>query len=84
MHRPSKARRRFHTDRIVRSRRTRYFRVHPDRIGDPETERRLSYGRLASKSPWDCGNPACGVCHPIDFGRRHRETREWRVSWNMD
>lgn len=83
MDRRSKARRRFHTDRVVRARRARYLRENAywivEHLDTPWLARRLSYGALASTDPWDCGRPHCGVCHTPDPGRRSREKREWRV-----
>ncbi len=90
MHR-TRHRRRFHTDRIVRARRARWLREQPDwvldYVGPLERHRsayewrvkQLAYGRLASSDPWDCGEPRCGVCHPVDDSRRAREAREWRA-----
>lgn len=75
--RRTRHRRRFHTDRVVRNRRARYLRETPDWARHVWPER-LSYGRLADMDPWDCGRPACGVCHPTEAGRRAREKRAWR------
>jgi len=89
--RRTRHRRRFHTDRIVAVRRARWLREFPDWFldytGPLETHRRayewrvksLTYGRLASTDPWDCGKPGCGTCHPVDPSRRVREEREWRA-----
>jgi len=71
--RPTKHRRRFHTDRIVKNRRARWMREMGYDRGH-----RLSYGALADRDPWDCGNPQCGVCHWDDGSRRARENREWQ------
>jgi len=81
MARPSRARRRFHTDRIVDNRRPR-LRREPSywTTIDPS---RTSYGRLATMDPWDCGNPRCGICHPDDPGRRTRERRQWRADLEL-
>jgi hypothetical protein len=78
VHRPSKARHRFHTDRIVRVRRARY-RNETSWTATKE----LAYGRLAKTDPWDCGHAACGLCHPRDFGRRAREAQLWRKDWEV-
>lgn len=83
MDRPSKARRRFHTDRIVNVRRKRLLREARSYSGttDEWLERKLQYGRLDSTDPWDCGNPRCGVCHYVDGSRRARERRAWQRDW---
>lgn len=89
--RRTRHRRRFHTDRIVAARRARWRREFPDWVldymGALEMHRRdyewrvkeLTYGRLASSDPWDCGKPRCAVCHPLEPARRAREAREWRA-----
>lgn len=85
MTRQSKARRRFHTDRIVRNRRARFIResswwIDWTRENDIAwVGRRLSYGYLATTDPWDCGHPRCGCCHTRDYSWRAREKREWRL-----
>jgi hypothetical protein len=86
MDRPTRHRRRFHTDRIVAKRRAAYRRAHPyyfdgSGVYGEAPWHRLTYGYLASRDPWDCGNPACGVCHPSDYGWRSREERAWRREW---
>lgn len=86
MERPSKARRRFHTDRIVNVRRKRLLREHRRWFINDEREQewlviRMQYGRLDSTDPWDCGNARCGVCHFVDGSRRAREQRAWRREW---
>lgn len=85
MERPSKARRRFHTDRIVSVRRKRLLREQRswlnDSIGSEWLARKLQYGRLSSTDPWDCGNPRCGICHYVDGSRRARERRAWQRDW---
>jgi hypothetical protein len=88
--RPTRHRRRFHTDRIVRNRRARYLRETPDwhwrRLASNHDEwiaRLLAYGTLASRDPWDCGNPGCWCCHPPDSSRRARENRQWRKDWGL-
>jgi hypothetical protein len=95
--RRTRHRRRFHTDRVVAARRARYIReataLRRERIGpldgislryDEWPWKRLTYGRLASTDPWDCGNPRCGCCH-WDEPRRAREKREWQrieaIAW---
>jgi hypothetical protein len=80
MTRPSKARRRFHTDRIVANRRRRLRR---ETSYWAPAQYRTSYGRLATMDPWDCGNPRCGICHPREYGRRAREQRQWRADWEF-
>jgi hypothetical protein len=80
MARPSKARRRSHTDRIVANRRRRLRREDPNWMSAPY---RTSYGRLATMDPWDCGNPRCGICHTPDPGQRSRQRREWRADWDL-
>jgi hypothetical protein len=74
--RRTRHRRRFHTDRIVANRRARYLRETPELAR--WSGNRLSYGALADRDPWDCGNPRCGICHWPDYGRA-REAREWRA-----
>lgn len=85
MERPSKARRRFHTDRIVNVRRKRLMREwRPAVFWSMDEEwvaRKMQYGRLDSTDPWDCGNSRCGVCHFVDGSRRAREQRAWRREW---
>ena len=81
MLRRTKARRRFHTDRIVRVRRARLRDEMPGWA--PDDPRAWAYGRLADRDPWDCGHPSCGVCHPHDAGRRARERRRWRTDWDV-
>ena len=76
MDRPSRARRRFQTDRVVHNRTEQILNEGGDRT-------RLAYGRLAKQDPFDCGRPACGLCNPRDFGRRGRERREWRDDWGV-
>jgi hypothetical protein len=78
--RPSKARRRFNTDRIVDARRARYRNETPW-YGRP-SDARLAYGSLANTDPWDCGQAACGICLPRQFGRRRREGIRWRAEWD--
>jgi hypothetical protein len=79
--RPTRHRRRFHTDRIVANRRARYLRESMtgwrERWNDVDNLKRFGYGALADRDPWDCGNPRCGVCH-YEEPRRARENREWR------
>lgn len=98
MDRPSRARRRFHTDRIVAKRRARFLREwdfefiyfgpvehHNDKL-DPWSETRLAYGVLADRDPWDCGG-RCFLCHfeKLTGGgsRRARAKREWRRDWGV-
>ena len=80
MQRPSRARRRFHTDRIVAVRRARMRDETPhlvrQDVGLP------AYGRLADNDPWDCGKTACAFCNPRDR-RRARERQEWRTDWEV-
>ena len=76
-------RRRYHTDRIVANCRARYLREMPgwwER--DNVDERKLTYGRLADRDPWDCGRH-CEMCHWEKFNgpRRAREKRQWRRDW---
>jgi hypothetical protein len=72
-------RRRFHTDRVVRNRRARFLRETPDARPD---DRRLSYGRLADRDPWDCGS-RCWLCHydKLLGYPRAQETRAWQRDW---
>jgi hypothetical protein len=83
--RPTRARRRFHTDRIVAARRARYLREDSGwaPLEFPEWVRKhLSYGALADRDPWDCGRSHCGCCHSHTFepGRDRRlGEREWRA-----
>lgn len=80
--RRTRHRRRFHTDRIVANRRARYKRETS--FADQVRPEHLSYGRLASTDPWDCGNPRCGICHYESVerrARRQREARAWRRDW---
>ena len=79
MLRPSKARRRFHTDRIVRVRRARWLRE------SGWDDRPLPYGLLADRDPRDCGRAHCGLCHSGKHHdqRRARERRDWRADWGV-
>jgi len=87
--RRTRHRRRFHTDRIVNARRARYLRetsewaLGPDRDGLGWLDRKLSYGLLASRDPWDCGR-SCLLCHYDKRlePRRAREERAWRAEWS--
>jgi hypothetical protein len=83
--RRTRHRRRFHTDRVVANRRARYQRERPPWQADYDPpgylDKRLAYGRLADRDPWDCGRPRCGVCHYPDYGWRSREKRAWRHDW---
>lgn len=85
MERPSRARRRFHTDRIVSVRRKRLLREErryfANEIEDEWLARKMQYGRLSSTDPWDCGNPGCGICRFVDESRRAREKRAWQREW---
>jgi hypothetical protein len=94
MQRPSRARRRFHTDRIVAVRRARMRNETPDLV-QPKRVRMdgasvdlvpdgglLAYGRMANSDPWDCGKTACALCNPRDR-RRGRERQEWRTDWEV-
>lgn len=97
MDRPSRARRRFHTDRIVANRRARFIREwgldffyigpvehHNDKL-DNWIPERLGYGRLADRDPWDCGHARCMLCHFTKLtgggSRRARAKRGWRREW---
>jgi hypothetical protein len=88
--RRTRHRRRFHTDRIVNARRARYlwergaweirFLASDE---DRWAARRLSYGRLSTMDPWDCGR-SCWSCHfdKREPGRRTRAERAWRTDWS--
>jgi hypothetical protein len=88
--RRTKHRRRFHTDRVVAARRARYLREsqdHRNRYGFNYEEwlaKRLSWGRLSTMDPWDCGS-ACWLCHygKREGGQRTREERAWRRDWGV-
>jgi hypothetical protein len=87
MDRRTKARRRFHTDRVVAARRARYLNEMSGRVRDGDLDwigNRLAYGRLADRDPWDCGS-RCLLCHGeklLGAGcRRRREERLWRNDW---
>jgi hypothetical protein len=54
--RPSRARRRFHTDRIVANRRARFLREHHNNTLSPIVDELLQYGRFADRDSWDCGH----------------------------
>lgn len=84
MHRRTRHRRRFHTDRIVAVRRARYLReIHPLSLPEEWLGRKLAYGRLASIDPWDCGRPNCGLCHWDDGRSRGAERKAWREDWGI-
>ena len=86
--RRTRHRRRFHTDRIVRNRRARYMReTRPWELRlkatnhDEWIAKRLAYGTLADRDPWDCGG-SCWMCHyEKRTPRRARENRQWRLDW---
>lgn len=81
MPRRTRHRRRFHTDRVVAARRARYLRETRDwaLYDGPWLAKRLAYGRLADRDPWDCGNSRCGICHwHHRESRRAREKRAWK------
>lgn len=87
--RRTRHRRRFHTDRIVSNRRARYRREDAERwpyaVNHAEwLTKRMAYGRLADRDPWDCGSH-CLLCHGEKFiePRRTRENRAWREDWNV-
>lgn len=83
--RSTRHRRRFHTDRIVKVRRARYLREmrHWSNPGEAWLKKHLSYGRLATRDPWDCGVTRCGICHYEQWDpRRAREERAWRKDWD--
>jgi hypothetical protein len=95
--RPSRARRRFHTDRIVANRRARFLRElhlsvyvgpleHHNNTLSPIVYELLQYGRLAGRDPWDCGR-RCYLCHFEKLTgrgiRRARAKREWRRDWGL-
>ena len=88
--RRTRHRRRFHTDRIVASRRARYLRETPGwviEMGDRDRDwfaARTAYGVLADRDPWDCGRH-CEWCHWGKFNepRRAREKRAWRYDWSV-
>jgi hypothetical protein len=85
--RRTRHRRRFHTDRVVRSRRARYLReehLSPMATDWSDWTRvRLSYGYLASRDPWDCGNARGGVCHYLGDYQRADQDRQWRRDWDL-
>ncbi len=74
--RPSAARRRFHTDRII-AKRLRIVRLL--RCADDAD---LVRGRLDDEQRYlGCHRACCGLCHPHkrwSYGDRRREEREWR------
>lgn len=82
MDRPTRHRRRFHTDRIVSNRRAAYLRSL--RHWETVWPRKLQYGHLADRDPWDCGSH-CLLCHGEKFvePRRTREKRAWRADWGL-
>jgi len=83
--RRTRHRRRFHTDRIVRNRRARYWREMPSWWrGEQMHRRQLAYGALADRDPRDCGSH-CLLCHHDKFlePRRARENRTWRRDWGL-
>lgn len=67
--RRTRHRRRFHTDRVVRNRRARWYR---EAWWPEHNPKRLAYGALADRS-WD------KLVEP----RRAREKRAWRRDWGV-
>jgi hypothetical protein len=87
--RRTRHRRRFHTDRVVRNRRRRYWRESSATAWNaghfPEWfAKRMAYGVLADRDPWDCGR-RCLLCHWDKHvePRRARENRAWRADWGI-
>lgn len=77
--RRTKHRRRFHTDRVIRSRQRRWRRESAS--WDLDSRDPLPDGRLKhTNAYWDRGTPRCGLCHgeKFDRARRDRERRRWR------
>jgi hypothetical protein len=74
--RPSAARRRFHTDRII-AKRLAQARLLGWRASD-----QYARGRLDDEQAYlGCHRARCGVCHPQkrwNCGERERADREWR------
>lgn len=74
--RPSAARRRFHTDRVI-AKRLAQARRHPWSADGEHV-----HGRLDDEQWYlGCHRARCGVCHPEKrwaYGDRQREEREWR------
>jgi len=74
--RPSAARRRFHTDRVI------FKRLGQARSLSWRDDRDLVRGRLDDEQRYlGCHRARCGVCHPEkrwSYGDRHREERDWR------
>ena len=75
-------RRRFHTDRVVAARRARYLRETG--AGGHTSQKRLSYGALADRDPWDCGR-RCFLCHggKLLGSSRFQERERWRRDWDL-
>lgn len=73
--RPSAARRRFHTDRVIAK------RLHLARLLGWADAADLVRGRLDDEQWYlGCHRARCGVCHPEEcwsYGDRQREEREW-------
>ena len=71
--RPSAARRRFHTDRII-AKRLAQVRALPRR-----SDRELVRGRLDGEQWYlGCHIARCTLCHPWDDGGRTRGELRWR------
>lgn len=79
--RRTKHRRRFHTGRVISSRRRRGRTLEPqDRWWSHPPEN----GRLKDRFYFrGCGSPRCWLCHmgKLEPGRREREERKWRQEW---
>jgi hypothetical protein len=79
MSRPSRARRRYHRDRIVAKRAAQAVRLAA-LVGYPESAPVL--GRLDNEQYYlGCHRTRCGICHPAkrwNYGDREREQRAWR------
>lgn len=76
--RRSKARRRFHTGRIIRNRQRRARLIFmTGEVGEA--------GRYATRDPNFGCNPRCLICHwdKLDPSRRARTRREWQ-NWESE
>ena len=70
-HPRNRAERRFHRNRVIANR-IREYRSCLDY--------NLTHGRCAKKSPYDCGNSCCFVCHGDKFDKRlkHKRRNDWK------
>jgi hypothetical protein len=77
------AKRRHHTERLKKN-----WERFSRGLSDPLPEKGLSFGRIYSKDPYDCGRPGCCLCSPSrntnPKERRLKVKRELKEILNHD